>query len=74
MTTAIADRLPTYDVAATEERLLTYDDVAAILGVPMRTFRQWIYAGQGPKRVKLGKYVRIRRSDLDAWLADLPSA
>lgn len=52
------------------ERLITVADVCAELQVARSTFYRWLSTGRGPKSVKLpnGK-VRIRRSDLDAWLA-----
>ncbi|MCD2263266.1 hypothetical protein K3888_11210 [Dietzia aurantiaca] len=31
---------------------------------------QWRYRGQGPRFIKEGRWVRYRRSDVDAWIAD----
>ncbi len=46
------------------------EEVAAYLGdIPVKTLIQWRYKGTGPKYVKVGKYVRYRWSDVDAWLA-----
>ncbi|MQA06849.1 MAG: helix-turn-helix domain-containing protein [Streptosporangiales bacterium] len=57
-------------------RMLTIDEVLQELsgddGRPLArsTFYRWLHTGRGPRTVKLpnGKR-RIRRVDLDAWLA-----
>ncbi len=52
-----------------EGDLLTTDQVAAKLGVPVRTLRQWRYLGRGPTFIKLGpKSVRYAAGDIDTWL------
>jgi excisionase family DNA binding protein len=50
------------------DNLMTVQDVAAYLGVPVATVYQWNSRGQGPKRYRLGKHVRYRRADVDAWV------
>lgn len=45
-------------------------DVSAYLGVPVATLYQWRHLGTGPKAYRLGKHLRYRQSDVDAWLAD----
>ncbi len=50
------------------DNLMTVQDVAAYLGVPAATVYQWNSRGQGPKRYRLGKHVRYRRADVDAWV------
>lgn len=45
------------------------DGVAAYLVVPAKTLEAWRYIGKGPAYAKIGKHVRYRRSDVDAWLA-----
>jgi excisionase family DNA binding protein len=51
------------------DRLLTADDVAAMLGVP----RTWIYEqsrrGLIPT-IELGRYRRYRREAIEAWLIE----
>ncbi len=53
------------------EALLTIDRLAAELDVKT----SWLYthAGRadGPPVVKMGKYLRFRRADVEAWLAAL---
>ncbi|MFB9961854.1 helix-turn-helix transcriptional regulator [Sinosporangium siamense] len=50
--------------------MLSVAEVLDELDVPKSTFYRWLNTGRGPKRIKLpnGK-VRIRRRDLDTWLA-----
>lgn len=47
---------------------MTIAEVAAYLGVPVATCYAWNSRGTGPKYFKVGKYVRYRQSDIDAWL------
>lgn len=41
--------------------------LADYLGVPLATVYQWNSRGTGPKRIRIGKHVRYRRADVDAW-------
>ncbi|MCW0214389.1 MAG: helix-turn-helix domain-containing protein [Pseudonocardia sp.] len=50
------------------EELLTADELAAELKVPLGTIRQWATKGLGPRRVKIGRYVRYPRRDVQAWV------
>jgi excisionase family DNA binding protein len=42
--------------------------LAEILNVPVATLANWRYQGRGPRFVKVGRHVRYRRSDVEAWL------
>ena len=52
-----------------DDRLLDVTQAAALLAVPV----SWVYAhaesGQLP-RYRIGKYLRFRRAELLAWLAE----
>jgi len=50
--------------------LLTPDELSSELGVAKRTLDQWRCYGRGPAFVRVGKRIRYRRQDLDAWLAE----
>lgn len=52
------------------DRLMTVEEVSNYLQVPIRTLYRWRVEGEGPLGIRIGKYVRYRRSDLDSWLAD----
>jgi excisionase family DNA binding protein len=49
------------------DRLLTADEVAAMLAVPVSWVRESTRAGAMPV-VELGRYRRYRRADVLAWL------
>jgi len=51
--------------------ILTIDQAAVYLSIPKSTLYTWRTrrAGFGPRAVKLGRCLRYRRSDLDAWVA-----
>ena len=53
------------------ERLLTPDEVAGLLSVPVATLYRWRYVGTGPPAIRVGKYLRYRRRDLEAYLDGL---
>jgi hypothetical protein len=44
-------------------------EVAEHLGIPLRTLGQWRYLGTGPQFLKIGRHVRYRWGDVEAWLA-----
>ena len=52
--------------------LLTISEVIAEIGVARATFYRWRQLRKGPRSIKLPNGdVRIRRSDLERWLASL---
>lgn len=51
-----------------EDQLLTPEDLAAQTGVPLATVYAWNSYGTGPRRIRVGRHVRYRQSDIDAWL------
>ncbi|MEU2975976.1 helix-turn-helix domain-containing protein [Streptomyces hirsutus] len=48
--------------------LATAQEVADYLGVPVTTVYQWKYRGNGPKMIKVGRHLRARWEDVDAYL------
>ena len=50
------------------EPLLTLNDLAALSRLSIRTLQRQIAAGQ-LQAVRLGRRVRFRRADVDAWIA-----
>ena len=52
------------------ERLLTVEEVAEWLGVPVGTIYAWRYRSAGPASYKVGRHVRFRRDDVESWLED----
>ena len=56
-------------------RLLTVQELADLLQVPLKTIYTWRYKRIGPPAVPMGKYLRFRAEDVAAWLdshADAP--
>lgn len=50
-------------------RLLSAQELAAFLGVPVKTVYQWRYKGQGPPGYRIGRHLRFRWTDVRTWLA-----
>ncbi|MFF4907194.1 helix-turn-helix transcriptional regulator [Streptomyces sp. NPDC001260] len=50
------------------DKLLSSEDLADYLGVPVATIHQWSHRGIGPQPLKIGKYIRYRRVEVEAWL------
>lgn len=49
--------------------LIGIAELAKELGVPPKTIYGWRTRGVGPRGIKIGKHVRFKRADVDAWLA-----
>jgi predicted DNA-binding transcriptional regulator AlpA len=46
---------------------LSPEDLARREGVPVSTVYRWNSDGTGPRRLKIGKHVRYRLVDVEAW-------
>ena len=64
---AVAESLA---VRATEDpgRLMTLNEVSALLGIPVATLYRWRHRGEGPPGYRIGRHVRIRRAAVEAWI------
>lgn len=49
-------------------RLLSVDEVAQVLGVPVKTLYQWRHKGVGPVGLRVGRHLRYRPADVSAWI------
>lgn len=47
---------------------LTTDEAAEYVGLQKSTLEAWRCRGGGPRFVKMGRAVRYRQADLDAWI------
>jgi Helix-turn-helix domain len=54
---------------STRTPLGTPAEVAGYLQKPEKTLAEWRYRGIGPRYLAVGRDVRYRWSDVDAWLA-----
>lgn len=44
------------------------EQLAEELGVPVRTVYKWRELGTGPRGAVIGRRVKFRRSDIEAWI------
>lgn len=49
-------------------RLWTIKDVSEYLGVPVKTLYGWRTRQYGPVARRVGKHIRYRPEDVEAWL------
>ncbi len=56
------------DSTHTNDELLTMQEVAAVVRVPLATLRYWRHLGTGPRGFRIGRSVRYWRTDVHAWL------
>ncbi|RYP84379.1 DNA-binding protein [Nocardioides guangzhouensis] len=50
------------------ERLLSADEVAEFLGIPVATLYQWRHKGCGPEAYRVGRHLRYEPTAVRAWL------
>lgn len=50
------------------KRLVSAEQVADYLGVPVKTLYQWRYKGVGPRALRVGRHLRYRPEDVEGWL------
>ena len=48
--------------------LMTTQELAAYLAVPVNTVYQWRYRGIAPPAARVGKHLRWKQEDVDRWL------
>ena len=48
--------------------LLAPPELARQIGVPVKTLYNWRANGKGPRAIRVGKHLRYRAADVDAWL------
>lgn len=47
---------------------LSLEQIAEELGIPLRTLYNRRSQGDGPHGYRIGRHVRVKRADLDAWV------
>ena len=58
----------------TDSELLTVQQLAEFLQVPVTTIYRWRQQGLAPPGIRVGRYVRFRRRDVEAFLEQRTSA
>lgn len=53
------------------EPVLTTSELAAHLGVPVQTIHDLRHCGRGPRGIRVGRELRFRLSEIEAWLTEL---
>ena len=48
--------------------LLSIDELAEYLGVPIRTIYDWRQTGHGPCGIRVGRHLKFAVSDVMAWV------
>lgn len=61
---------PHHQLAHADDEMLTIEEAADYLRMPVATLRYWRYCGTGPRSFKLMRHVRYWRSDLILWLTE----
>lgn len=56
------------------DELMTTQQVATYLGVPIATIYQWRTRGLGPRASRIGRHLRWRRSEVDGWVEQRAAA
>jgi predicted DNA-binding transcriptional regulator AlpA len=56
------------DTPHANDELLTMEEVAAVVRVPIATLRYWRHLGTGPRGFRIGRSVRYWRTGLLHWL------
>lgn len=62
-------RSPEAEPASPASDLIDEPALAFRLGVSRSTLQSWRYSGRGPRFIKLGRMVRYRNADVDAYLS-----
>lgn len=52
------------------ERLLSVEEVADFLGVPVNTLYQWRHKGTGPVAFRVGRFLRYDAAEVRQWLTE----
>jgi hypothetical protein len=53
-----------------DDELLTLQEVAVVVRVPVATLRYWRHLGTGPRSFRIGRGVRYWRTEVFTWLDD----
>jgi excisionase family DNA binding protein len=56
------------EAASGMPRLLSVEELAEMLQVPVNTVYQWRHRGEGPRPIRLGRHLRFDPVDVARWL------
>ena len=66
--------LPGMETTETLDAVLSLSELAARLGVTVQTIYDLRSQGRGPRGFRVGRELRFRVSEIDAWLARMEAA
>ena len=52
------------------EKLLSVEEVAEFLSIPVSTLYQWRHKGTGPTAFRVGRFLRYDPVDVREWLSE----
>lgn len=58
------------DSADQHDRLLTAQELANYLEVPLATIYAWRHRREGPPGFRVGKHLRFRWAEVEGWISD----
>ena len=58
------------EIQHADDELLTLEEVAVVVRVPVATLGYWRHLGTGPRSFRIGRGVRYWRTEVFAWLED----
>jgi predicted DNA-binding transcriptional regulator AlpA len=56
------------EIHMSEDELMSFIDIAKAANIPLSSVYYFNAKGVGPATVKIGRHLRVRRSDYEAWL------
>ena len=56
------------------ERLMSVEEVAEYLGIPVNTLYQWRHKGTGPTAFRVGRFLRYDAANVREWLTEQAGA
>jgi excisionase family DNA binding protein len=54
--------------ASSPPAVMTIEELAEYLRIPVRTAYYWRQSGDGPTPYRVGRFLRYRRDEVEAWL------
>jgi predicted DNA-binding transcriptional regulator AlpA len=65
---SITQQAESSDAPHANDELLTMNEVANVVRVPVATLRYWRHLGSGPRSFRVGRSVRYWRTEVLHWL------
>jgi excisionase family DNA binding protein len=70
MSTVSSTKANTVDTRRRRAHLLSVEEVAEYLAIPVATLYQWRHKGCGPAAYRVGRYLRYEQAAVDTWLQE----